>query len=47
MLSVIVFCPFEKDPLLLSFSPQARLGELAILSGPIRKRIEQGEGTLE
>jgi hypothetical protein len=36
-----------KDPLILSFSPQARLGALAIQSGHIRKRIWLGEGTLE
>jgi hypothetical protein len=28
-----------QDPLILSFSPQARLGELAIISSHIRKRI--------
>jgi hypothetical protein len=35
-----------EDPLILSFSPQARLGVLAIESGHIRKRIWLGEGTL-
>jgi hypothetical protein len=35
----------SEDPLILSFSPQARLGVLAIESNHIRKRIWLGEGT--
>jgi hypothetical protein len=34
-----------QDPLVLSFSPQARLGELATQSVRIRKRMRMGEGT--
>ncbi len=36
-----------KSPLILSFSPQARLGELATPRIRIRKRMRRGEGTLE
>ncbi len=38
---------FAKSPLILSFSPQARLGELATKRGRIRKRMWLGEGTPE
>ena len=37
----------DKSPLILSFSPQARLGELASQRGRIRKRMRLGEGTPE
>ena len=36
-----------EDPLTLSLSPQARLGELASQRGRIRKRMRLGERTLE
>ncbi len=36
-----------KDPLILSFSQQARLGELATPTACIRKRMQMGEGTPE
>ena len=38
---------FAKDPLTLSLSPPARLGELASQRGRIRKRMRLGERTLE
>jgi hypothetical protein len=37
----------DKSPLILSISPQARLGELASQRGSIRKRMLRGEGTPE
>jgi hypothetical protein len=37
---------FAEDPLTLSLSQQARLGELAIQRGRIRKRMRLGERTL-
>jgi hypothetical protein len=39
-----LFDEFPQDPLTPALSQQARLGELAIESGHIRKRIWLGEG---